>query len=97
MKASEMKEGIWYNLSEIKIKIGDHIKYIGFNRDWIHPDFNPEGTRECFLYGDETEWLSAKWIDYHDSWIQDDSSKPEYIMILPTTKYLIKNNELQSI
>ena len=41
---------------------------IGFNPDWIDDDFNPKGVRECALYGDGTEWMTARWCDLHDQW-----------------------------
>ena len=44
----------------------DGIEVIGFSEKWIHPDFNPEGTRVCFM--SNGEWISAKWNNDQDSW-----------------------------
>lgn len=41
---------------------------LGYKDEWIDEDFNTEGIRECFIYGDGTEWMSAKWNDCHDEW-----------------------------
>ena len=44
----------------------DGIEVIGYSEKWIHPDFNPEGTRVCFI--NEGDWHSAKWNNDQDSW-----------------------------
>lgn len=45
------------------------MEVIGFNEKWIHPDFNPNGTRIC-IYSD-MGWSCARWNDSQDSWITD--------------------------
>ncbi len=42
------------------------VEVIGYSKDWIHPDFNQEGTRVCFI--DAFGWHSAKWDNDQDSW-----------------------------
>lgn len=44
----------------------DGIEVLGCSPDWIHPDFNTEGIRICFV--NEGEWKSAKWDNDQDSW-----------------------------
>lgn len=51
---------------------------IGYNPEWIHPDFNERGLRECFLYGDGSEWHTAKWIDGPDCYETTDGDKPTH-------------------
>ena len=45
----------------------DGVEVIGYSEKWIHPDFNPDGTRVCFISNGE-EWHSAKWDNDQDSW-----------------------------
>ncbi len=42
---------------------------MGFNEKWICPDFNPNGTRACFLT--DHGWYIARWNNDHDEWITD--------------------------
>lgn len=44
----------------------DGVEVIGQSDKWKHPDFNPDGTRVCFI--SEGEWVSAKWDNDQDSW-----------------------------
>lgn len=44
----------------------DGVEVIGYSKDWVHPDFNTNGTRVCFVC--EGEWRSAKWNNDQDSW-----------------------------
>ncbi|MBX4188410.1 MAG: hypothetical protein KW793_04755 [Candidatus Doudnabacteria bacterium] len=43
------------------------VEVIGQSDKWIHPDYNPDGTRVCFV-DDQDEWVSAKWDNEQDSW-----------------------------
>lgn len=52
------------------------IPCIGQNDAWIDPDFNEHGVRECFTYGDGTEWHTAKWADGHDCFETTDADVP---------------------
>ncbi|HCM34142.1 DUF551 domain-containing protein [Chryseobacterium sp.] len=61
-------------------------KVIGFSKEWIDEDFNPDGTRECFHCGLDvitTEWISAKWCNYHDCWHDDTKTTPSHWMPYP--------------
>lgn len=67
------------------------VEVIGYSKEWIHPDFNPNGTRACFIDGDNN-WTSAKWDndqDYyhtHAQWRCDngDHFDPTHWQPLPT-------------
>ena len=37
---------------------------IGYNKEWVHEDFNPSGTRVGFL--NDMGFISAKWVDDQD-------------------------------
>ena len=56
---------------------------LGFHKQWIDEDFNPKGIRECFVYGDGSEWQSAKWDGYADQWITSDEA-PSHWQPLPS-------------
>ena len=43
---------------------GIHI--IGFSEAWVCEDFNPDGIRDCFRFGDGDDWSSARWHDEQD-------------------------------
>lgn len=59
------------------------VEVVGFHPDWINEDFNPNGTRACFLDGDET-WYSARWCNYHDSFESENTEKaPIYWFPMP--------------
>lgn len=64
------------------------VEVIGFSPNWIDEDFNPNGTRACFLLDDDT-WISARWLDYHDSYIQDNKTYPTHYMDIPKTNKLM--------
>ena len=48
---------------------------LGFSPDWIDPDFNRNGIRECFLT-DEGPWHSARWDNDQDCWKVETKTKP---------------------
>ena len=54
---------------------------LGYSAEWVDPDFNPGGIRECFIGGEGT-WVSAKWFDYQDTYING-LSAPTHWMLLP--------------
>ena len=69
-----------------KVKNGDipfNVEVIGHSREWIDVDFNLEGVRVCFINGNGT-WISSKWLDYQDTYINDEETVPEIWMHLPT-------------
>lgn len=60
---------------------------IGYNPDWIDPDFNERGYRECFTYGDATvpggDWHTAKWADGADQYETTDEAPTHWFPIGP--------------
>lgn len=68
------------------------VEVIGFTREWIDEDYNPRGTRVCFLDGDGN-WCSSKWNNTHDVYntiysYDDDDIVPTHYMKIPNTVYL---------
>lgn len=59
----ELCAGVW-----VKIDAGHPLPYdqevIGYNKEWVHEDFNPSGTRIGFLT--DTGFISAKWVNDQD-------------------------------
>lgn len=47
---------------------------LGYHPDWVDADFCADGIRECFLFGDGSEWQSARWDGYSDQWIVEDGA-----------------------
>ncbi|WBX78339.1 hypothetical protein PG911_08775 [Tenacibaculum ovolyticum] len=72
-------------------KLGEHyLEVIGFNKEWICEDFNPNGTRLCFQTdAGDSGWCSLRWNNSHDEWFAKDSAPTHYI-IMPSTKSLIQ-------
>jgi hypothetical protein len=77
--------GIDDNNSWIKIENEDTIPdqgtiVIGYSKEWIDEDFNPSGQRQCHYCGiyPNLEWISAKWLDYQDTWLNDEETKPTH-------------------
>lgn len=54
------------------------VPVIGYNHQWIDEDFNHRGLRECFIYGDGTQWHTAKWNDGPDCYETTDDDKPTH-------------------
>lgn len=63
------------------------IAVIGFHDDWVHGDFNENGTRECHRYGDGTEWMNACWSNDGDCWVVDEQA-PTHWCHFPSTARL---------
>lgn len=55
---------------------------IGYSPEWIHPDFNEAGIRECFLDG-SGRYTSAKWCDYQDTYVTDTETMPTHWQYFP--------------
>lgn len=65
----------WNTFAMFKPPIGEEV--LAYSPEWIHPDFNPKGIRVGFLNEDENgEFISAKWWDYQDTYVNDDKTKP---------------------
>ena len=84
---SKLVPGQWYSLIDYPLEQEDFLKLLGYSEEWIDEDFNPDGTRECFINGN-LGWTSARYVDYQDCYIEDEESVPTYFMIIPTTKHL---------
>ena len=57
------KPGVWIKIdAEHPLPYGQEV--IGYNKEWVHEDFNPSGTRIGFLSG--TGFFSAKWNNDQD-------------------------------
>ncbi|WP_157665591.1 hypothetical protein [Marinobacter salarius] len=52
---------------------------LGYHPDWVDEDFCPDGVRECFTFGDGTEWQSARWDGYSDLWVVEDGAPTLWI------------------
>ena len=67
-----------------KPKINDNQEVIGYNKKWIDPDYNPNGTRACFTTDNATYgWQSAKFCTCNDGFINDMRSAPTHYMLIP--------------
>lgn len=84
---SQFKSGVWYELKNYPLNQEDFLKVLGYSKNWIDLDFNPDGTRECFINGD-LGWTSARYVDYQDCYIEDCETAPTHFMIIPSTKNL---------
>ncbi len=64
----------------------NEIQVLGYNEEWIHPDFNPLGIRMCAYCKDwdDNQWRSPMWIDSQDSYITDNLSSPTKWRPLPS-------------
>lgn len=51
----------------------DGIEVVGHNIKWVHPDFNINGTRICFVNNGD-DWSNARWNNDQDSWITDNEA-----------------------
>ena len=55
--------GVWVKIdADHPLPYGQEV--IGYNKAWVHEDFNPSGTRVGFL--NDIGFISAKWVDDQD-------------------------------
>ena len=55
--------GVWIKIdADHPLPYGQEV--IGYNKEWVHEDFNPSGTRVGFL--NDIGFISAKWVDDQD-------------------------------
>ena len=55
--------GVWIKVdAEHPLPYGQEV--IGYNKEWVHEDFNPSGTRVGFL--NDIGFISAKWVNDQD-------------------------------
>ena len=65
----------WIELSRHPLEEG--VEVIGYNKFWIDPDFNPNGTRIGFINGNG-EFTSAKWVNDQDCYSTMDTEGDDY-------------------
>ena len=59
----ELCAGVWVKIdADHPLPYGQEV--IGYNKEWVHEDFNPSGTRVGFLT--DTGFISAKWVNDQD-------------------------------
>lgn len=57
------ESGVWIKIDEDHpLPYGQEV--IGYNKEWVHEDFNPSGTRIGFLT--DIGFISAKWVNDQD-------------------------------
>ena len=57
------ESGVWVKIdADHPLPYGQEV--IGYNKEWVHEDFNPSGTRVGFL--NDIGFISAKWVDDQD-------------------------------
>ena len=55
--------GVWVKIdADHPLPYGQEV--IGYNKEWVHEDFNPSGTRVGFL--NDIGFISAKWVNDQD-------------------------------
>lgn len=72
----------WISMEEIPLKETDAMEVIAFHPEWIHEDFNPNGTRVGFI-GAEGEFISAKWCNDQDTYENCEKLLPTHYMFMP--------------
>lgn len=68
------------------------VEVIAFSPEWIDEDFNPKGIRIGFFDGDGS-FVSAKWIDYQDSYTEDNTVMPTHYMDIPENPVQEEENQ----
>ena len=57
------ESGVWVKIdADHPLPYGQEV--IGYNKEWVHEDFNPSGTRIGFL--NDIGFISAKWVNDQD-------------------------------
>lgn len=62
------------------------IEVLAFSPGWIDEDFNPRGIRIGFqneMESEEGTFVSAEWLDYHDSYMTRDGEKDKPTLWMP--------------
>lgn len=54
---------------------------LGFCKEWIDEDYNPEGIRDCFY--NDSYWCSSFWNNEQDGFDTDWNTNPTYWMQRP--------------
>lgn len=59
----ELCAGVWIKIdADHPLPYGQEV--LGYNKEWVHEDFNPSGTRIGFL--SDIGFISAKWVNDQD-------------------------------
>ena len=85
---------VWLDVPDMDLQESDipcNEPLLGYSPEWVDPDFNPKGIRECFV-GGEGIWISAKWCDYQDTYINDENSSPTHYMLFPNSPNEMKTS-----
>lgn len=70
----------WKETASHPLTQDEAMEVIAYHPDWIDLDFNPNGTRVGFI-GGEGNFISAKWLDYQDTYINgEDINEPNPVM-----------------
>lgn len=74
--------GVWIKVdAEHPLPYGQEV--IGYNKEWVHEDFNPSGTRIGFL--NDIGFISAKWVNDQDCYdaCSEEGDDYEVFQVLP--------------
>ena len=74
--------GVWVKIdADHPLPYGQEV--IGYNKEWVHEDFNPSGTRVGFL--NDIGFISAKWVNDQDCYATCSEEGDDYTIsqILP--------------
>lgn len=74
--------GVWIKIdADHPLPYGQEV--IGYNKEWVHEDFNPSGTRIGFL--NDIGFISAKWVNDQDCYATCSKEGDDYTLsqILP--------------
>ena len=85
-KAMEIFNSEFKEISEI----GDYpFEVIGFSREWIDQDFNPNGTRLCFKDDASVSgWTSLGWNNHQDCWSEHEDHAPTHFKFIRSIESL---------
>ena len=74
--------GVWIKIdADHPLPYGQEV--IGYNKEWVHEDFNPSGTRIGFL--NDIGFISAKWVNDQDCYVtcSEEGDDYEVFQVLP--------------
>lgn len=63
------------------------LEVIGYSQEWVHPDWNENGTRVCYIDSNRL-FVSARWSNDADQWVLDDV-QPSHYTFMPKNPDLI--------
>lgn len=73
-------ENQWLSVEKYPLEDINDAEVIGYNKEWIDPDWNPNGTRVGFLNGNG-EFTSAKWCAHQDCYVTCSEEGDDYILL----------------